>query len=168
MAGPASVVVSAALLAGCSTDDGQVEADHTHAPGQDHTSLAVGYGTRVSEVGYSLAGLQVREQPDDIGEVRFRIDDFEGEPVTDYVEEPTKESTSTSSTTTSPASATSTDPRRDGTGPHLSTCPMPAATASQLCSSPSTRAATATTSSSAVPSRCPRATRATPQPRTAR
>ena len=42
-------------------------------------------------MGYSLDGLQVREQPDGIGEVRFRIDDFEGEPVTDYVEELTKE-----------------------------------------------------------------------------
>jgi hypothetical protein len=83
--------VAAALLAGCSADDGRVEADHTHAPGQGHTSLAVGDGTRVSEVGYSLAGLQVREQPDGIGELRFRIEDFEGEPVTDYVEELTKE-----------------------------------------------------------------------------
>lgn len=90
-AGLASVVVTAALLAGCSTEDGQVEADHTHAPGQGHTSLAVGDGTRVSEVGYSLAGLQVREQPDGIGELRFRIDDFDGEPVTDYVEEHTLE-----------------------------------------------------------------------------
>ena len=53
--------------------------------------MAVGDGTRVSEVGYSLAGLQVREQPDGIGELRFRIDDHEGEPVTDYVEELTKE-----------------------------------------------------------------------------
>jgi len=83
--------VSAVLLAACSSEDGQVDADHTHAPGQGHTSLAVGDGTRVSEVGYSLAGLQVREQPDGVGELRFRIDDFDGEPVTDYVEELTKE-----------------------------------------------------------------------------
>src|SRR5688500_16255278 len=54
-------------------------------------SMAVGDGTTSSEGGYSLDGLQVREQPDGIGEVRFRIDDFEGEPVTDYVEELTKE-----------------------------------------------------------------------------
>ena len=54
-------------------------------------SMAVGDGTTSSEVGYSLDGLQVRQQPDGIGEVRFRIDDFEGEPVTDYVEELTKE-----------------------------------------------------------------------------
>jgi hypothetical protein len=89
------LAMAGALLAGCSSgesdEDGQVEAGHTHAPGQGHTSMAVGDGTRVSEVGYSLAGLQVREQPDGIGELRFRIDDFKGEPVTDYVEELTKE-----------------------------------------------------------------------------
>ena len=86
-----AAVLGALLLAGCSADDGQVESGHTHAPGQGHTSLAVGDGTRVSEVGYSLAGLQVREQPDGIGELRFRIEDYDGDPVTDYVEELTKE-----------------------------------------------------------------------------
>lgn len=93
------LAIAAALLAGCSSggDDpdggqvGQVEADHTHAPGQGHTSLAVGDGTRVNEVGYTLAGVQVRERPEGIGELRFRIDDHDGEPVTDYVEELTKE-----------------------------------------------------------------------------
>jgi len=89
------LALAGALLAGCSSgesdDDGQVEAGHTHAPGQGHTSLAVGDGTSVSEVGYSLANLQVLERPDGIGEVRFRIDDYDGEPVTDYVEELTKE-----------------------------------------------------------------------------
>ncbi|MGF9760903.1 hypothetical protein AAII07_37530 [Microvirga sp. 0TCS3.31] len=89
------LALAGTLLAGCSSgesgDNGQVEAAHTHAPGQGHTSMAVGDGTRVSEVGYSLAGLQVREQPEGIGELRFRIDDHEGEPVTDYVEELTKE-----------------------------------------------------------------------------
>jgi len=89
------LALAGVLLAGCSSgesdDDGQVESGHTHAPGQGHTSLAVGDGTRVSEVGYSLAGLQVREQPDGIGELRFRIDHHDGEPVTDYVEELTKE-----------------------------------------------------------------------------
>ncbi len=54
-------------------------------------SMPVGDGTRVVEVGYSLDGLQVREQPDGIGEVSFRIDDADGRPVTDYVEELTKE-----------------------------------------------------------------------------
>ncbi|WP_210440225.1 hypothetical protein [Nocardioides xinjiangensis] len=86
------LTLGAVVLAGCSGgDDGRVEAGHTHAPGQGHTSLPVGDGTRVSEVGYSLAGLQVRQQPGGTGEVRFRIHDSEGEPVTDYVEELTKE-----------------------------------------------------------------------------
>jgi hypothetical protein len=93
--GPASAAVLGALLAsgvlaGCSAG-GQVEGGHTHAPGQGHTSLAVGDGTRVSEVGYTLAGVQVRERPDGIGELRFRIEDHEGAPITDYVEELTKE-----------------------------------------------------------------------------
>ncbi|GAA5115138.1 hypothetical protein GCM10023339_21740 [Alloalcanivorax gelatiniphagus] len=68
-----------------------MEAGHAHAPGQGHTSMTVGDGTSVSEVGYSLAGVQVREQADGLGELSFRIEDFEGEPVTDYVEELTKE-----------------------------------------------------------------------------
>ena len=82
------------MLAGtaaCSSDaDTQGAAGHSHVGG-GMVSMAVGDGTRVSEVGYSLDGLQVRERPDGIGEVRFRIDDFDGEPVTDYVEELTKE-----------------------------------------------------------------------------
>ena len=76
--------------AGEASDDPQ-PAGHTHAGDGSSATLLVGDGTRVSEVGYSLAGLQVREQPDGIGELRFRIDDHEGEPVTDYVEELTKE-----------------------------------------------------------------------------
>lgn len=89
----ALAVAALGAVAGCSSasGDGSVEAGHTHAPGQGHTSLAVGDGTQVSEVGYTLAGLQVREQPDGIGELRFRIDDHDGEPVTDYVEEHTLE-----------------------------------------------------------------------------
>ncbi len=89
-------VVGAAGLAlasatACSSDAAtQVAAGHSHAGG-GMVSMPVGDGTRVSEVGYSLSGLQVREQPDGIGEVRFRIDGHDGEPVTDYVEELTKE-----------------------------------------------------------------------------
>jgi hypothetical protein len=78
-------------LAACSDGgDGRVAAGHSHAGG-GMVSMAVGDGTRVSEVGYSLAGLQVRQERGGTGEVRFRIDDHEGEPVTDYVEELTKE-----------------------------------------------------------------------------
>jgi hypothetical protein len=80
-----------AATAGCSAKGTeQVAAGHSHADGA-MVSMAVGDGTTSSEVGYSLDGLQVRERPDGIGEVRFRIDDSEGEPVTDYVEELTKE-----------------------------------------------------------------------------
>lgn len=91
---PTVAVALAALLAGCSAgaaDDGTVAAGHTHAPGQGHTSLAVGDGTRADEVGYSLADLRVRQSGDGIGRLSFRIDDYHGDPVTDYVEELTKE-----------------------------------------------------------------------------
>jgi hypothetical protein len=85
---PAALVLT---LTACSGgDDARVAAGHSHAGG-GMVSMAVGDGTRVSEVGYSLAGLQVREERGGTGEVRFRIDDHRGEPVTDYVEELTKE-----------------------------------------------------------------------------
>ena len=88
---PAGVVLLAGTLVGCSADGPeQVAAGHSHVGGA-MVSMAVGDGTTSSEVGYSLDGLQVRERRDGIGEVQFRIDDFEGEPVTDYVEELTKE-----------------------------------------------------------------------------
>ncbi len=90
-AGPALAAALVLTAAGCSSDGPeQVAAGHSHVGGA-MVSMAVGDGTTSSEVGYSLDGLQVREQPEGIGEVRFRIDDYEGEPVTDYVEELTKE-----------------------------------------------------------------------------
>jgi hypothetical protein len=86
-----AVVAAAVLVTGCSSaDDEQLSAGHSHAGG-GLVSMAVGDGTRTSEVGYTLDGLQVRERPDGTGEVRFRIDDSEGTPVTDYVEELGKE-----------------------------------------------------------------------------
>ena len=91
LATAATVGLALGGVTGCSAvSDTQVAAGHSHAGG-GLVSMAVGDGTRVSEVGYSLDGLQVRERTDGIGEVRFRIDDAEGEPVTDYVEELTKE-----------------------------------------------------------------------------
>ena len=93
LAATAVVVVTglAAGLAGCSSEGPeQVAAGHSHVGGA-MVSMPVGDGTTSSEVGYSLDGLQVREQPDGVGEVRFRIDDHDGEPVTDYVEELSKE-----------------------------------------------------------------------------
>ncbi|CUR60750.1 putative Heavy metal-associated domain protein [metagenome] len=84
-------VLGVLAATGCTADDaGQVAAGHSHAGG-GIVSMAVGDGTRVSEVGYTLTDLQVREKPRGIGEVRFRIDDHDGDPVTDYVEEQTKE-----------------------------------------------------------------------------
>ena len=94
-AGPAVgatlATVLASTLAACSAgDDSQVASGHSHAGGGT-VSMPVGDGTRVSEVGYSLDSLQVRQKPDGIGEVRFRIEDHDGEPVTDYVQELSKD-----------------------------------------------------------------------------
>ncbi|GAA1924743.1 hypothetical protein [Nocardioides hwasunensis] len=96
-AGLATALVLGSLLAGCSSGarggDGQAGAGHTHAPGQEHshTSLAVGDGTRASEVGYTLDDVEVSTDGDGIGELSFRIDDYDGNAVIDYVEELTKE-----------------------------------------------------------------------------
>ena len=79
------------LIAGCTADDGTVDVGHSHAEGAGIVSQVVGDGTEVSEVGYTLDGLQVRERADGIGELVFRIDDFTGEPVTDYLVDQTKE-----------------------------------------------------------------------------
>ncbi|MDR7251492.1 hypothetical protein J2X46_000464 [Nocardioides sp. BE266] len=88
---PVLGVLGALAVTGCSADDpGQVAAGHSH-PGGVMVSMAVGDGTSVSEVGYTLSDLQVREKQRGIGEVQFRIDDYDGDPVTDYVEEQTKE-----------------------------------------------------------------------------
>ena len=87
----ALAAVLAIGLTGCSAgDDAQVAAGHSHAGG-GMVSMPVGDGTRVSEVGYSLDALQVRQRPDGIGEVRFRIEGHDGEPVTDYVQELSKD-----------------------------------------------------------------------------
>jgi hypothetical protein len=77
-------------LAGCtSTSDGEVAAGHSHAGG-GQVSLAVGDGTSISEVGYTLSGVQLVEKRDRLSQVRFRIDDHEGEPLTDFIEDQTK------------------------------------------------------------------------------
>lgn len=90
-AGLALAAVLTGALAACTSDGPeQVATNHSHVGGAS-VSMPVGDGTTSSEVGYSLDGLQVREQRDGIGEVRFRIDDYAGKPVTDYVEQLTKE-----------------------------------------------------------------------------
>ena len=79
-------------LAACSgTPDSEVQPGHSHGEGAGLVSQVVGDGTEVSEVGYTLDGLQVRERADGIGELAFRIEDFTGDPVTDYVVDQTKE-----------------------------------------------------------------------------
>ena len=81
-----------ALLAACtSSPDGEVSAGHSHAGGGGHVSLAVGDGTSITEVGYTLSGVRLIEKPDRVSQVRFRIDDHEGEPLTDFIVDQTKE-----------------------------------------------------------------------------
>ena len=83
--------VSAALLltvAGCSGDPAPPGA-HSHDGVQ--VSLPVGDGTRPSEVGYSLEDVEVSGSAGGTGEVSFRIEGFRGRPVTDYVEEQTRD-----------------------------------------------------------------------------
>lgn len=77
-------------LTGCtSTPAGEVATGHSHAGG-GHVSLAVGDGTSITEVGYTLSGVQLIEKPNQLSRVRFRIDDYEGEPLTDFIEDQTK------------------------------------------------------------------------------
>lgn len=73
------------LPAGCSADPGRVEPGHAHV-GAGLVSLAVGDGLHQAEVGYSLDGLQLREDSDGDRELRFRIDTADGA-VTDFLEE---------------------------------------------------------------------------------
>lgn len=76
-------------LTGC-TGDAPPAGGHSHAGGVQ-VSLPVGDGTRASEVGYSLTDVDLAVHPGHTGELRFRIVGFRGEPVTDYVEELTRE-----------------------------------------------------------------------------
>ena len=81
--------VAVALLltvAGCSGDPAS-EGTHSH----DQMSLPVGDGTRQSEVGYSLTDVELPAAAGGTGEVSFRIENFRGRPVTDYVEEHTRD-----------------------------------------------------------------------------
>ncbi|HYH35461.1 MAG TPA: hypothetical protein VD814_09955 [Nocardioides sp.] len=78
-------------LAACSAEPATTGTPgHTHAGGA-HVSLPVGDGTRSSEVGYTLADVDLPDRAGVVGEVSFRIDGFQGTPVTDYLEEQTKD-----------------------------------------------------------------------------
>ena len=89
-------VVLGLLPAGCTSPSAdevpadEVPADHSHPDG-GRAALPVGDGTSVSEVGYTLSGVQVLEQPGRLRQVRFRIETDRGEPVTDFRVEQTKE-----------------------------------------------------------------------------
>jgi hypothetical protein len=86
-----ALVIGTTALAGCTSEgSGRVAEGHSHVGGM-LVSMPVGDGTSVTEVGYTLAGVQVRERAEGIGELRFRVDGPDGEPVTDYVEEQTKD-----------------------------------------------------------------------------
>ncbi|UFN44059.1 hypothetical protein [Nocardioides okcheonensis] len=86
--GACAAVLALAVATGCSADASRVEPGHEHV-GAGLVSMAVGDGTSPTEVGYSLDGLQVRESASGARELRFRID-FEGAPVTEFLEEQTK------------------------------------------------------------------------------
>jgi len=83
----AALVLAAA--AGC-TDDAARSGGHSHAGGVQ-VSLPVGDGTEASEVGYSLRDVALDAHAGHTGEVSFRVEDFRGRPVTDYVEELTQD-----------------------------------------------------------------------------
>ncbi len=87
-----ALLLSATLsLAGCAaTSDAELAPGHSHAGGAGIVSLAVGDGTSITEVGYTLSGVRLVEQPEQLGTLQFRIDTYEGEPLTDYLVEQTK------------------------------------------------------------------------------
>lgn len=90
---PVALLAAAALamaLAGCSGTDSQ-RAGHSHGSGAAMVSLPVGDGTKATDVGYSLRDAAIDARPGRAGEVSFRITDADGEPVTEYLEELTKE-----------------------------------------------------------------------------
>ena len=84
---PAAVALVA--LSGC-TDDPEAAGGHTHPNGQQ-VSLPVGDGTTAAEVGYRLDDVRLPRSAETTGEVSFRIDDFRGNPVTDFLVEQTKD-----------------------------------------------------------------------------
>jgi hypothetical protein len=75
---------------GCS-DEAEEPAGHSHAGGAGIVSLPVGDGTEPEQVGYSLVDVRLPAIAGRTGEVSFRIEGYGGEPVTEYVEELTKD-----------------------------------------------------------------------------
>lgn len=96
-----AALVCAALLtgpvAGCGLlengggqQSGAEVSRHTHGSDTMHASLPVGDGTRNYEVGYTLADVRPPEFAGEPGELRFRIENVDGAPQTDFIVEQTK------------------------------------------------------------------------------
>lgn len=96
------VLLLGPLAAGCSGDDPPADpdrivlkpaaegAEHTHAPGQEHSSAGpLGDGTRAAVGDYRIADVRL-PGPERSGEMSFRILGPGGAPVREYVEEQTK------------------------------------------------------------------------------
>jgi hypothetical protein len=98
-----ATVVLVAALAGCSNDGVDTQPaqntsptideskPHTHGPGNEHISSLVGDGTRDYEVGYTLTDVSLPKKAAAPGYVRFQIKSYDGQPLTDYIPEQTKD-----------------------------------------------------------------------------
>lgn len=92
----ASALTLATLLAGLSACSGDPDpaaggAGHTHGTGAEMVSMPVGDGTAASDVGYSLSDVQLTGRAGQPGRLSFRILDRDDEPVTEFLEELTKD-----------------------------------------------------------------------------
>ena len=86
----AAVAAGLLVLGACTDDTGEQAAGHEHAGGA-LVSLPVGDGTKASEVGYTMREVRVPARPGARGEVGFVIENFEGQPQTEFLEEQTKQ-----------------------------------------------------------------------------
>ncbi|QBR93601.1 hypothetical protein [Nocardioides euryhalodurans] len=79
-------------LPACTSDASDEPAGgHSHGPGGAMVSLPVGDGTTSGEVGYALRDVRLPDRAGTTGEVGFRIEGAEGEPVTQFLEEQTRD-----------------------------------------------------------------------------
>ncbi len=90
----ATALLLAASLTACTDDPPPVEAGRrvlSPGSGTPHTHVTqVGDGTTAAAGGYAMTDLVFPERTREPADVRFRIVDARGEPVTDFVEEQTK------------------------------------------------------------------------------
>lgn len=98
----AAALAACLLLAGCSDDEPKRDDDvivlsppssgangHTHGPGAEAETV-VGDGTSPSAGGYSLVDVHLPRTSGRPGDLTFRVEDRQGRPVREYVEEQTK------------------------------------------------------------------------------